>query len=556
MAKKNYRCPLQAECERSCKFHGRELDCDYYHDNARDGYVIEDQEEQRRKLEEEWAEQFYGNLLDQIEDEEAGDSEHSAGTGKLVMLPVDKIHPHPDNPRKELGDLTELAESIKANGVLQNLTVVRGHRMTAEEYADICASYRQNPTEETRTLMNRRWLDSDYTAIIGHRRLAASKLAGLKEVPCVVVEMTPAEQFATMMVENVQRSDLTVYEQAQGFQTMLDLGGTVEEVARQTGFSQSTVRRRLNLMKLDQKKFKDSMSRGATLTDYMELDKIKDDARRNKVLEEIGTPNFKAALKSALAQEEIEQKIAHWESLVSPFAKKVPQRPDYATHLTVKQFTRYDKQDAEEYTAPEDAETEEYYYFVDKSFGVYLYKKRGYDPAVEERTRIREALEEAFQRKKAEAEEISDLHRELRKEFMMEFKPGKQHFGIIAEFAVQAIAYSDKAYATIDDELLADLLGITPDEDDAVAELDEFRSEVKNNPARGLLATAYAYISQENRERYWTWRWEGDGKEILWEENERLNLLYDVLTKLGYEMSDEELQMRNGTHELFKRNDE
>lgn len=546
MAKKNYRCPLQAECERSCKFHGNELDCDYYDNNARGDYVLEDQEERRAQREREWNEQFYENLLDEVEDEEDGgedtrkgrpygdgaeDGDHVAPVGKMVMLPVDKIHPHPDNPRKDLGDLTELAESIKANGVLQNLTVVKRYGEISGEWHGM------------------------YTVIIGHRRLAASKLAGLKEVPCVVVEMTPREQFATMMIENIQRSDLTVYEQAQGFQTMLDLGGTVETVAQETGFSQSTVRRRLNLMKLDQKKFKDSMSRGATLTDYMELDKIKDDARRNKVLEEIGTPNFKAALKSAIADEEFAEKIAHWESLVSPFAQEVTKRPDYATHLTVKQFTRYDKQDAEEYTAPEDAETEEYYYFVDKSFGVYLYKKRGYDPAVEERTRIREALEEAFQRKKAEAEEISDLHRELRKEFMMEFKPGKQHFGIIAEFAVQAIAYSDKAYATIDDELLADLLGITPDEDDAVAELDEFRSEVKNNPARGLLATAYAYISQENRERYWTWRWEGDGKEILWEENERLNLLYDVLTKLGYEMSDEELQMQNGTHELFKRDD-
>ena len=345
MAKKNFRCPLQAECERSCKFHGRELDCDYYHDNARGDYVIEDQEEQRRKLEEEWAEQFYGNLLDEAED---GDSDHFADVSKMIMLPVDKIGQHPDNPRKNLGDLTELAESIKANGVLQNLTVVKRYGEISGEWHGM------------------------YTVIIGHRRLAASKLAGLKEVPCVVVEMTPAEQFATMMVENVQRSDLTVYEQAQGFQTMLNLGGTVEEVARQTGFSQSTVRRRLNLMKLDQQKFKESMCRSATLTDYMELDKIKDDARRNKVLDEIGTPNFKAALKSAIADEEFAEKIAGWESLGAPFAKKVPQRPGVGDHVMVKQFTKYSAEAAEGFTAPDDADTEEYLYYVDKSYGVYL----------------------------------------------------------------------------------------------------------------------------------------------------------------------------------------
>lgn len=69
--------------------------------------------------------------------------------GQMVYLPVSKLFPHPDNPRKDNGDLTELAESIKANGVLQNLTVV--------------------PKE-----------DGSYTVIIGHRRLAAAKLAGRK----------------------------------------------------------------------------------------------------------------------------------------------------------------------------------------------------------------------------------------------------------------------------------------------------------------------------------------------------------------------------------------
>ena len=105
---------------------------------------------------------------------------------KIVYIRVDHLHPHPDNPRKDLGDLTELSESIKAKGVLQNLTVVPA--------------------------------DDGYRVIIGHRRHAAATLAGLTELPCVVTSMSPQEQFETMMVENVQRSDLTVYEQAEGFQ--------------------------------------------------------------------------------------------------------------------------------------------------------------------------------------------------------------------------------------------------------------------------------------------------------------------------------------------------
>lgn len=109
---------------------------------------------------------------------------------KLQMIAVDKLHPHPQNPRKVIGDVTELAESIKANGILQNLTVVPN---------------------------NDNWDDkSDFTVVIGHRRLAAAKQAGLTELPCAVVEMTEKEQLSTMLTENMQRSDLTVYEEAKG----------------------------------------------------------------------------------------------------------------------------------------------------------------------------------------------------------------------------------------------------------------------------------------------------------------------------------------------------
>ena len=81
-------------------------------------------------------------------------------TGGLAYIPVSKLYPHPDNPRKDLGDLTELAESIKANGVLQNLTVVP-NMVVGEISGDV-------------------W-QRGYKVIIGHRRLAAAKLAGLKE---------------------------------------------------------------------------------------------------------------------------------------------------------------------------------------------------------------------------------------------------------------------------------------------------------------------------------------------------------------------------------------
>lgn len=137
---------------------------------------------------------------------------------QIVYLPVKSIYPHPQNPRKDLGDLTDLVGSIKAKGILQNLTVV------PRVIADVT-------------------ITDEWVAVIGHRRHAAAIQAGLTEVPCVISNMTPKEQFETMMIENVQRNALTAYEQAKGFQMMLDMGDSVEEVARKTGFSESTIRR-------------------------------------------------------------------------------------------------------------------------------------------------------------------------------------------------------------------------------------------------------------------------------------------------------------------------
>ncbi|MDO4810265.1 MAG: ParB/RepB/Spo0J family partition protein [Eubacteriales bacterium] len=112
---------------------------------------------------------------------------------ELVYLKTSELYPHPDNPRKNIGDVSELADSIRKNGILQNLTVVRGHKAEVKDDTNDLGKY----------------LPDGYTVIIGHRRLAAAKMAGLEHVPCAVANMTPAEQFHTMMVENMQREDLT-----------------------------------------------------------------------------------------------------------------------------------------------------------------------------------------------------------------------------------------------------------------------------------------------------------------------------------------------------------
>ena len=150
----------------------------------------------------------------------------------IQMIPIAQLKPHPDNPRKDVGDITELIDSIKKNGIMQNLTVVPVYGV---------------PTEQDGT---------QYYILIGNRRYAAAKEAfGLSgvDLPCQVVKnLSRAEQVSIMLEENMQREDLTIGEQAHGFQMMLDLGETVESIAEKTGFSKTTVKHRIELAKLDE----------------------------------------------------------------------------------------------------------------------------------------------------------------------------------------------------------------------------------------------------------------------------------------------------------------
>lgn len=196
---------------------------------------------------------------------------------EIVTIPIEKLKHHPDNPRKDLGDLTELTESIKASGIMQNLTVVRDHMS----------------------------MKGEFLVVIGNRRMEAAKNAGLKNLPCAISDMDHREQVATMLQENMQRADLTVYEQAQGFQMMMDLGYKAEEISEKTGFSETTVRRRLKMAEMDPKLLKQACEkketeRQITLYDFERLSQIDSVKERNALLKVIGEREFNWNLNRAL----------------------------------------------------------------------------------------------------------------------------------------------------------------------------------------------------------------------------------------------------------------
>lgn len=140
-------------------------------------------------------------------------------SNEIKLINTSLIDPHPDNPRKNIGDVTDLAASIKANGLLTPLSVVPN--------------------------------GSRYRVIAGHRRLAACKQAGTGAVPCFVLDLDPLQQLEAMVTENCQREQLTVLEEADAIQGMLDLGATTASVAHRLGRSADYVRDRSKAASID-----------------------------------------------------------------------------------------------------------------------------------------------------------------------------------------------------------------------------------------------------------------------------------------------------------------
>ena len=134
------------------------------------------------------------------------------------ILPIDKIEPNPEQPRTEIGDLSELVSSIQQNGVLEPLLV--------------------KPNRENGTWM----------IIAGERRWRASNLAGLREVPCIELDLDEKSIAEIALIENLQRKDLTIWEEADGLKALKDkFGYTQEEIAKKISKSRTTVTESLTI---------------------------------------------------------------------------------------------------------------------------------------------------------------------------------------------------------------------------------------------------------------------------------------------------------------------
>ncbi len=436
----------------------------------------------------------------------------------IQNIDISKIHPHLQNPRKDLGDITELAESIKAQGILQNLTVVPwnsanpGEGITGEIY------------------------ENDYTAVIGHRRLAAAKLAGMTEVPCVVSDMDYKTQLEVMLLENMQRSDLTLWEQAQGFQMLLDVGESIGDISEKTGFSESTVRRRVKLLDLDGEKFKKSVERGATLMDYMELDKINDIELRNKVLDKIGTPNFNYELQAAIDREKREKNRILIIEKLSEFATQVKD----STGLRYVNW--YQPSQQKEIIIPDDADTVKYFYKV-SDYSIELYKEADHNSNTPAHDSEFQEKQKRIGEQRAALEEVTKRAYQLRKEFILGISNtmAKKKMAVIMEYSVRVMLGD---YFNLDYDDITEVLNIEVGDEVEELGFEIIKEQVTAQPERHLLVVIYMAMESE-REKYFNWN-------NQYSNNENLNDVYSLLERLGYEISDEERDLKEGTHGLFQ----
>ena len=149
-------------------------------------------------------------------------SDETAEKSPYQLLPIYKVEPNRSQPRQDFdeGELQSLAESISVHGIIQPLTV------------------RQLPS-------------GYYQIIAGERRWRAARLAGLNEIPAVVMEADDKKAMELALIENLQRQDLNPVEEAMGYQSLMeDFGLTQEETSARVGKSRSAVANALRLLNL------------------------------------------------------------------------------------------------------------------------------------------------------------------------------------------------------------------------------------------------------------------------------------------------------------------
>ena len=447
---------------------------------------------------------------------------------EITMIPVDLLIHHPHNPRLDLGDLTELTESIRSQGVLQNLTVVPEAEFPGDDH---------------------------YLVVIGNRRMEAAKLAGLAEVPCVISDMDFNTQIATMLTENMHRSDLTLYEQAQGIQMMMDLGLSQGQISEMTGFSRTTIKRRAEMARLDKDTLKEKCTQ-LTMDDMDQLTKIRDIDKRNELLKEAGTNNFKWKITNAVQEQKMQDtynQVRHILLQAGCIEKNVRGVTDFwqkYAYLPYSTSIDLDNYKAGENILPEDER--QLYFFREYGYVRFWAEQRKATVSTDEAEEPAEPNEEEIARREeaeeirnawAKLEEIEKHAKESREEFIKTLTVKQKDSRKALDWMIVSLAAG----------FTADALGtLSPDEAEDAEDEDLFylkwtREQVDTNPTFYAAIMDKTFFDDQRCVRNW-WR---QGEKPEYDRNLAMITGYDWLEDFGYPISDEERAYLDGTLDCY-----
>ena len=436
----------------------------------------------------------------------------------IFYFTADQLEHHPKNPRRDLGDLDELTESIRVNGIMQNLTVTP---VVPGEF-------------------------DHFYVLMGNRRLAAGKLAHVAEYPCRIVEdLSEKEQVALMLEENMQRNDLSVIEQAQGFQMMLDLGSNIEEIIEKTGFSESTIRHRINIAKLDPELLKEKEADEEfqmSLKDLYELERIKDVETRNQILKDSwNSRTLKRNVDATIREEERKKnKAALIELAEKAGIKKAPKGASIysANWNSVKEYDVEKKPPKK--LQLNGLSPEEVYYSAESGYYFYLMSKK----AQKEKSKYEAEREEIQSRSgkiKKTLKEMKDKRREACCVFLDSEITEEEDLSIAKEIIREWLWDRGELHLR-KTSMQSYYFKVMPFE--LVGEQKDFGEDF--GPGKLLMASFCESLDDISVLIPWCLGY----KE---KEGKLYDKAYKILATIGIELTEEERKIVDGTHELYEK---
>jgi len=446
---------------------------------------------------------------------------------KIKNIPINRLIPHPKNPRKNVTDIDSLAKSIGYSGIRQNLIVVPAD---CEEYI--------KKTEKQKKAYN-----GDYYVLAGHRRHAAAKKVGLENVPCAIeTDLSMVEQIGLMVEENHQRKALTTGEECIAMQMMLELGDTADGISKKVGISSNTVKKRIKIAKIlgaetliSIEKMVDGIIK---VDDYEKLCDIVNDNERNILMDKLGTTDFDWHHTMALEKQHQKTPRNQVIRLLGKNAEKI-ENPEILNSPDVQKIENIYRYDSGDLKSAEEAsklasDDVKIAYTEDESGTINIYA-------------IGKSIADE---KEKEAQAIALVQKEYEERVFRLTEAFKQAYEMRVSYVKKLTVTTPEEKKVIESEIVRLMLtNLDKPEDYIIRKVFDIRGQLDESTVSNLinnnrldiimLRSVYARI-------------EPGVCSHLSAYGNKLNAVYDFIERLGYITSEEEAQLTEGTHPLQK----